>query len=653
MRAAGQRFEGEEFRVGGIFSMTGYLSWSGEQKKKAAVLKVDMVNEAGGINGQRLRLIGYDDQSSPNLAARVAEGLIFRHGVIALVGTGSLPISRAVAQIANRYRIPAFLSSGYAVDPVKDRFVFNTAHKTEFAVACSFQYFREEGINRIGLLMPHGPLGELGSRLGRRLADRLGIKIVGEERFDVGAPDVTFQLERLRDAKPLALFSFVTGEPAAHVARRMAQQGFNVPLLVSHGNANPAFLKLVSHISVPLIVPSGKSMVLDSIPETDPCKTILDGFNARHMQRYGGPANYCSAELGDAIDLLSEGLRATGPEPGEMCEAIENIRAFNGMQGTYDFSPIDHYGTQLEHVVLLVVKDGTWHLAKTFSSIPGLEEMYGDRKARLISRLDDLLCGPARDALVRSRETAAFKAPVDTESKEEDTRPDPGLYLVTKLHCQQKRELIQSIRKQDDVKAKQILYQLLSLALLRHFDSLEQLKITILELFLAMIDAAVEEGVDIELLAKLKQGFGVEWEHVKDQETLSLWIVRVLDSVSDNISKQRRESGLLTKVLRFVEAHYTDDLTVDRIAREVGLSPSRLIHRIRSEHGLTVGDCVAKTRMEKAQALLKNTDMPIGKIAYEVGYNDQSYFTKVFKKRVNCTPRAFRDGAFKFPPSCG
>jgi AraC-like DNA-binding protein len=57
--------------------------------------------------------------------------------------------------------------------------------------------------------------------------------------------------------------------------------------------------------------------------------------------------------------------------------------------------------------------------------------------------------------------------------------------------------------------------------------------------------------------------------------------------------------------------------------------------------------------MEKAQALLKNTDMPIGKIAYEVGYNDQSYFTKVFKKRVHCTPKAFRDSTFKLPPSRG
>jgi hypothetical protein len=422
----------------------------------------------------------------------------------------------------------------------------------------------------------------------------MGIKIVGEERFDVRVPDVTSQLGRLRDVKPLALFSFVTGEPAAYVARRMAYQGFNVPLLVSHGNANPAFLRLVSHIPVPLIVPSGKSMVLDAIPGTDPCKAILDEFNTRHMQRYGEPANYCSAELGDAIDLLAEGLKAAGPEPGELCEAIENIQTFNGMQGTYYFSPIDHYGTRLEHVVLLTVKDGTWHLAKVFSSIAGVEDIRGDRKTRLIRRLDDLLRGPGRGSFARSGEVTGFREPVDAQAKEGSTKPVLGLYFFTRLRCQQKRELMQSISEEDGVKAKQVLYHLLSLALLHHFDCLERLKVSVLELFLAMIDAALEEGVDIEILAKLKHGFTAEWEQVKDQETLCLWIVRVLHNVSESISKKRQESDLLTKVLRFVEAGYSDDLTVDRIAREVCISPSRLIHRMRSQYGLTLGDCVVR-----------------------------------------------------------
>jgi len=149
MARAQAREAQNEVRIGGIFSLTGYLCWSGRYKRKAAELKIDMINDTGGINGRRVRLIAYDDQSSEEQATKIAETLVFRHRVAAIVGTGSLHISRAVGRVANRYRTPAFINSGYAIDPGTDLFVFNTAHRTEFAIACSFQYFNEKGLSRL------------------------------------------------------------------------------------------------------------------------------------------------------------------------------------------------------------------------------------------------------------------------------------------------------------------------------------------------------------------------------------------------------------------------------------------------------------------------------------------------------------------------
>jgi branched-chain amino acid transport system substrate-binding protein len=639
----------EELRVGGIFPLSGYLSWCGEYKRKAAELKIKMVNESGGINGHCLRLIAYDDRSSAEQAAKIAETLVFKHRVIAMVGTGSLPISHAVARIANKYRVPLFLNSGYAIDPVKDHFVFNTAHKTEFAVASSFQYFYEKDLNRIALLMPMGPLGDLGSWLGRRLGSQLGIKIIGEERFDVRSPDLTSQLERLRSMKPLALFSFVTGEPAAWVAKNMAQMGMNMPLLVSHGNANPGFLKLVCHVPVPIIVPSGKSMVLDSIPENDPCRNIVTDFNARHMKCYGEPANYYSAELADAIDLVTESLRVASADPEEMRDAIENTRKFVGMQGVYDFSPIDHYGTQLEHIVLLTIKDGKWHFAKAFSSIAFSENIHTNQKTELIYQLAGLLSETCPNGLDKSDQIPEFKEMEASQDSLNRTHANFGLYSVVKLYCQEKQEMIRAVREEDTLKAKQALYRLLIIALSQHFENFEILKISVLELFLALFDAAADEGADLDRLVKFKHNFTVEWENVKDRETLCIWIIRVLDKTMDSLSKRMRDKnlGLLKKVFRFIEAGYADNLTVARIAREVCLSESRLVHRMKSQYGLTLSDCIAKVRIEKAKAMLKNTDMPISKIAHEVGYGDQSYFTKVFKRNLNCTPKDFRGSILK------
>lgn len=361
--AFAQAAKGTPIKIGGIFPLTGYLSWLGEYKKKGAELKVELINKAGGINGRPLELISYDDQSSPETASRVAQRLVSRDGVIAMIGTASVPVSGAVASIANKSKIPALIGSGYEVDAQKDRYIFNTAHKTDFAVARPFQYFKEKGITKVALLMPIGPLGELGSGLARKYAPTYGITIVGEEKFDVKSPDVTAQLAKLRALNPEAIFSFCTGEPAALVARNTAQLGMNIPVLVSHGNANPGFLKLVSNVNIPIIVPAGRAALPDAVPDSDPCKKVVVEFSKAHMAKYNEPANYYSAEMVDAIDLIAYVIKTTGATDGEkLRDGLEKTKGFVGMQGVYNFSPTDHHGTVLADMMVLGVKDGKWQL---------------------------------------------------------------------------------------------------------------------------------------------------------------------------------------------------------------------------------------------------------------------------------------------------
>ena len=102
----------------------------------------------------------------------------------------------------------------------------------------------------------------------------------------------------------------------------------------------------------------------------------------------------------------------------------------------------------------------------------------------------------------------------------------------------------------------------------------------------------------------------------------------------------------LKKTYDFIETHCSDPLTVEQIAREVCLSPSRLSHIIKGEMGITLGDHISKVRIEKAKTLLKDKELSISQIALEVGFSDQSYFTKVFKKIEKCTPKAFQQNIF-------
>lgn len=348
------------YKIGFIVPLTGYLSWLGEYMKKGAEVKVEMINRVGGVNGRLLEVISYDDQSSPETGTRHAQRLISRDEVVAIMGTGTAVVSGAVSSVANKSKVPAIIQSGYALSD-KETFTFNNAHPTDFAISRPMMYFQKKGISRVALLMPIGPLGELGSGIARKHAPTYKITIVGEEKFDVKAPDVTTQLAKLRTLNPQAIMAFTTGEPAALLARNMAQMGMNIPLVVSHGNATPGFLKLVAQTPGTVIVPSGKIMALGSLADNDPTKKVVMEFAREYQKKYGEPANYYSGQQADAVALIAEGLRVTkSDDPVKLRDAIENIKNFPGCNGVYNMSPTDHQGTRTEDMILLTIKDGKW-----------------------------------------------------------------------------------------------------------------------------------------------------------------------------------------------------------------------------------------------------------------------------------------------------
>jgi branched-chain amino acid transport system substrate-binding protein len=355
--------EKKPYVIGAALPLTGYTSWLGVLADEGTKLAVEMINKAGGINGHPLKLITYDSQSKPEEANRVAQRLITRDKVTAIIGDGSVPIAAPVFALGNQKKIPVMFACGYAVNPEKEPFSFNQAHPTEFAVARPFKYFKEKGMTKVAFLMVVGSLGELGSRIGNKVAAEYGLTVVGEEKFETQASDVTPQLTKLRGLKPDVIFSFSTGEPAAMLARNMAQLNMDIPLLVSHGNASPGFLKMVAGLPTKVIVPSGKITVVDQIPDSDPAKKVLQAFNEQYMNQFKTAATYYAGQSADGVALIGQAMKMTGSaDPVKVRDGLEGIKNFVGNNGVFNMSPKDHQGTRLEDMVNITVKNGKWQL---------------------------------------------------------------------------------------------------------------------------------------------------------------------------------------------------------------------------------------------------------------------------------------------------
>ena len=83
-------------------------------------------------------------------------------------------------------------------------------------------------------------------------------------------------------------------------------------------------------------------------------------------------------------------------------------------------------------------------------------------------------------------------------------------------------------------------------------------------------------------------------------------------------------------------------ITVSDAAKMVGMSESRFMRYFRSASGMTFVSYLTHIRMNNATRLLRETDLSIGQIAASVGFQDQSYFDRLFKAEFGLTPREYR-----------
>ena len=91
-----------------------------------------------------------------------------------------------------------------------------------------------------------------------------------------------------------------------------------------------------------------------------------------------------------------------------------------------------------------------------------------------------------------------------------------------------------------------------------------------------------------------------------------------------------------------VESHLYSNLSVDELAKLSNLSLSSFKREFKKEFNDSPNNYIISKKIEKAKELLHISEMGIGEIAYEIGFNDPLYFTRIFKKKVGVTPSTFR-----------
>ncbi|MBN2536323.1 MAG: helix-turn-helix transcriptional regulator [Spirochaetales bacterium] len=99
----------------------------------------------------------------------------------------------------------------------------------------------------------------------------------------------------------------------------------------------------------------------------------------------------------------------------------------------------------------------------------------------------------------------------------------------------------------------------------------------------------------------------------------------------------------LKKIITCLETKYMDpEISLGKVSNECGLSPTRISSLIKDEYNISFKQILNRIRLTEAKRLLKETDRQVIDIAFSLGYNDRSYFYKVFLKNEGISPRDFR-----------
>ena len=351
--------------VGGLFSITGPQSYLGEPERNTLEMAVEEINAKGGINGNKIKAVIYDDEGDANKARLSATKLMDKDKVIAIIGPSLTPTSMAIIPITQPAKLPLIsCAAGITItSPVNERFwVFKTAQTDQLAVSRIYQYLNKNKINKVAIITVSSSFGASGKEQLLAQAPKAGIEIVAQEVFGEKDTDMTPQLTKIRSTPAQAVICWGTGPAPAVVAQNIKQLGMTIPLIQSHGAASKKFIEYAGDAANGIILPAGKIAVYKDLPDTDPQKAVIQNYVQNYEAKFKTPVSGFGGYAYDAAHLLFLAMSKGGTDTAKIRQELENTKNYPGVSGVFNMSPEDHNGLGPDAFVMVKIENGNWKL---------------------------------------------------------------------------------------------------------------------------------------------------------------------------------------------------------------------------------------------------------------------------------------------------
>ena len=328
--------------------------------KRGALLKVEEINGAGGINGRKVELVYGDDLCAPKEAGAVGSKFANDKEIVAVIGHVCSSATLAALPIYIRKGLPSIsaTSTNATIGKVGKGWFFRNCYTDDFQSEFLANYAQKIlGLKKIGIFHEQNDYAIGLKDAFIKSAEKLGLEIVGTEAYTRATTDFGPQLTKLKASGPDGIFISGYYQQGALIARQARQAGIDATLFGGDGLDNADYITLAgdaangTYLSVPFIAEA-------SGPEGQSFARRFKEINKRDP-------DYMSANAYDCMGMLAEVIAKVGPDRKKIREGLASYnspeKAFNGVTGPTYF---DQYGDCKKPAFVKVVENGKFIPAK-------------------------------------------------------------------------------------------------------------------------------------------------------------------------------------------------------------------------------------------------------------------------------------------------
>ena len=284
--------------------------------------------------------------------------------------------------------------------------------------------------------------------------------------------------------------------------------------------------------------------------------------------------------------------------------------------------------------------DTVLELYKSSQSMRELSPEEVVKVSRLLYYLVNSLISGSRELQKANRERQLHQSKV-SESIRRYKQQDPSVW---KTYPFEKERVLLSETRAGNVEGARTAFDdlMASLVLYEKYDT-ENLKFRLIELCSLLARASIERGADETIILELNKHLIQNILNSYNINEITYRIHENLDVFTESLFfTSEKNNKLVRKATEYIHDHSAEKISLSEVSKNLGVTSPYLSMLFKHVTGLTFRDYLNKVRVEDAKRLLISTDYQIMEIAVACGFNDQSYFTKVFKKYTGLSPRNFR-----------